>query len=1232
MNSLALIAAIVLAPAADPVPPEKQAELLLSEGRANFNNEERAASAKAFETILAKFGNTPAAIHAQYSLGTVKLTAEPPDLAKAIELLTPPANNGGFTDRGMALYHLAVGYRLQGLAELDQATDANALQERKKSAEPKFSESLRRFREARDWFTWKQQFDWAGRARCDETEMLLRLDKVREARSTAEPFAKDPSFAKNAHRAMGLYYYGQACFLDGNYNEAGLALNQVAPFDQPGFGEHARYLAGRVLHLAGEENAASVQYETILDQHRKRTDPKRPAPAYVSGAAYYLACLRCDAGKVDEVLNTFLAFPADHPASPFLPDASLRAGYCLVQLGRFDEATKLLEPVPGATPRLADQAQYWLAQARYGLARSTPENERPGKLSAAAGQMRQAADRAGQMLSTDPDAKHRRHEMLLGCAEAYVAAGRAKDAGGLLEQLWNEQALPTRRDDLLLRQITAWTAAGDHGRSDQRCEEFFRNFPDSVLAPVVRYRLAENAVIRADEIAKRNDRNQIEELHKRLHESTDKFAALSAKQPEHRLTAVSRLAAAVCLKRIGNPEPIIETLAKVPVEHRNGELAPISLLHADSLILTTASPPVTETQLQKYREELAAAEAMLSRFLSTDPAQPLSPLAKLRLGQCRIRMAELNTDNRNPSAIAAREILETLLRDFPDDPLSGYARIELAKTRTLQGDRDLAVQELQNFMNGEHQSSPYAPLAVVRLANLYRRSEQFTEAEQLLASARSKFEGGLGKDPERSDWIQLLRCHHAIALADLGQWDKARALFDQVYNEAKGQPISVEAALRSVQCRIVEARKKLAVGKAAYAAATDGRQRTSASKVLAEARGESFKAADELLTRGSKLRSEFPMSEVRARMYYDAAWVHREQAELDLPEAWDLVKKQVARRQAEELLGKLPPRTQLPQWPLPDVPRSEVPVQPFERRAQAAYDSLITEFPVLAIAIDARLELAEMLRERAEHAAIVPLLRGALDAKPHDRPADPETMVRIRLRLGDSLMATGNPQEAYEHYVDAATEAPSSYQALAIDCAGEALLAAGKPVEAAEQLDPFAKPDGLLRSGSIAERGVLRLGQAELAAMRWERARSAFDQFLAEFGAEHPLAPEAYYGVGLAYQNQNQFAEAMAAYRLAARSTSRSVAAMSQVQIANCLIGEGKPLEAAAEALLSLTHEGGAESRRAALLTAAAAFTQADRTAEAERLLTQLLAELPTNHVWAKAARERLELLADAGR
>lgn len=1186
------IALTVPALAQQPMPPDKQAEVALTTGQRAYNDGNLPAAAQKFHEVLQKFGGTPSANAARYGLALCLINSPEQDFARAIEHLTGPAGDGGFAERGQAAYQLAVCHRALGLRELEKA----ATDEQRKQVEPRFAEAARWFTTARDSFAGKKDDERAARCLCDAAEMLLRQNMIKEARAACEPFVKNDALAKNRHRPLGLYYHGLACFLDRDHHAAGRSLNQLAPFTDPAFGAHARYLVGRVLHLSGETAEASAHYDGALTEYEKQkkdaaqalTQPDRfennpfekarlealakgPPPEYVAAAAFHGACLHYEAGRFAEALPKFQAFGKDFVGSPLQPDAALRAGFCLVQLRQFDDAAKLLSPLAEATPRLADQALFWLGKAQLGVAQSADPNnpaDRDARLKAAIDTLKKAIDKADQ-LPNDPDAKVRRQEMRVDLADAMQTARQFKDAAPIYEQLWAEQALPARREELLQRLGAALGAAGELERSNQRCDEFRRTFPQSVLMPAVLFRQAENAhavVARAGIPA--------EERRKRLEEAAARYKEVADKFPEFERVSFARFGVGVCLAQLGQLDEAVAALEAIPAPDRGGELSAAGYLLADCLI--RQAPAKAEDALQEniVREKLTAAALLLDAFVTANPKAAEAPAALLKLGHCTKRLgATLAEPNeRNQTLHRAREVYVRLARDYPKDPLAGQARLEQAKLRALLGDKGSAINDLRQFVqNGELQKTAEAPLAALHLATLHREQNQPAEAAKVLDDARKRHEPELAKDPKRAEWVPLLKYHHAVAVFETGKPADARPLFDQVADQAKGQPLGAEAALRSGQCQVAEARTKVEdARKAREQAGKDQGKINAANQAATAARKAVLEAADGLVKRAGEFKAAQPTAEPRARMLYDAAWAYRGLA---------------------------------------------------DERAHAAYRKLIAEFADTALSVDARFELAEMLTDPKES---VKLLQEALDKEPGDRPVLPETTERIRLRLGASLHAAKDYAAAASQFEAVAGNDKSPHRPQALYRAGESLLAAGECAKAVEKLAAFRDRGEFHNIGGVSDRAVLRLGQALAGAKDFDKSRQAFEVFLQRYG-NSPFAAEARYGIGWALQQQGKFDDAVKAYEQVIAATTAEAAAKAQLGVGQCRLAQKKHAEAAAAFLVVPYTYDYPELGYVALLEAARAFAEAKQPGQAERVLRKVLKDAPKDSEWAKAARGRLE-------
>ena len=1224
--------------AQQPLPPEQQAEKAVAAGQKAYNEGNFGVARERFQDVVTKFANTPQANAARYGLALAYVNVPDPNYAKAAEELKSPTNDGNFKERPQALALSGAVRRQLGLKE-----------PKPDLAQQQFQQAGQAYVTARDLLR-ERDPEASARYRCDHAEMLLRTGKTREARAECEPFLKDPLLAKNKSRPLGLYYHGLACFLDKDVTNAGRSLMLLSPFDEPSFGPHAEYLVGRVFHLTGETAEAGVHYDAVLanceklkkdaaEQLKKpeqfKTNPVEKArlealtkspPEYVAGATFHAATLCYEANRVPEALAKFQQFAKDYPASPLAPDAQLRIGFCQVQSRQFEEAVKTLTPLVDKPPRLADQVQFQLGKAQLGLAENASPAEREAKKKAATEAIRKATEKAAAVAGQDPYAKARRQEMLFDLAEALSGSRQYAEAAKIYEQLWNENASPARREEVLLRLATAFGNAGNLDGSQQRCDEFLRTFPRSPLLPGLLLRVAENSYGRAVAASKQPNRGG--ELQEKFTEASGKFALLAEKYPEFDRVAFARFGQGMCELQLGNLEAAAKAFDAVPTPDRVGELALTGYALADCLMRLAPAKAEDALQENRVREKLGQAAGLLEAFVGANPQAPEAPAALLKLGHCSKRLGASLADpaERSQALNRAREVYERLPKEYPKHALAGQSVVERAKVRTLLGDRGGATNDLKAFQsNPELQASPVAPLALVQLCVQLREQNQAGEAVKVAEEARKRYEAPLAADPERAAWVPLLKYQHGVSLLEAGKLPEARVILEEVFKASPDKPVGAEAALRSGQARIAEGKKAAEAGQQLLnQAGTDNTKRNAAQQAIDKGRDAVREAANSLYDRANQLHDKLPGHEARARMHYDTAWAMRYLSEADIARSRENARKELRQKQIEALLKKLPPNSPPPDLPLPEVDVGKLPIQDAQARAFDAYKRLVADFPETALAVEARLEWAEMLAERYDHEGAVKLLKDALEKEPADQPVAAELLERVRLRLGASLYELKQFAAAAAQFDAVAANPKSERLAQATYRAGEAHLAAGDPTKAVAKLAIFRDKGEFHNREAISDRAMLRLGQAHLAAKQYDPARQAFETLIQRFGPANPYAADARYGVAVGLQAQGKFDEAVAAYQAVIAATTGETAAKSQLQIGECRHAQKRyPEAAAAYQIVPLSYDAYPELGYAALLEAARAFTDGNEPAQAEAMLKKLLKDAPAGSEWAKAAAER---------
>jgi len=1242
------VAAVVLLtgqPASAQITPEQAADMLLTGARKAYNEKQYDFAAAKFRDFLAKFGGHKESPRVRYELALTLLDLPQKNYTEMRDLLGPLAADKTFADRGLALYHLGLAWRGLGMQELmiADAKPGEAAQ-RQANAKQNFTQAAAQFAEATTALAERTKpptdvqelpadFEWVARARCDLAEMQLRTGNPKLAQETASIFVKDPVWGRSRYRDLGRYHYGFASVLLKDYPAAEKTLTMLAPFRDPAFGTHARYLLARTFHETGEHAEAALNYQGVLDDHALRSkeavgllqsgkynnDPEEKqrierlakgiAPEHVLRASLYNGVLLYEASRFGEAMSRFVEFAKQVPESPLRNEAELRIGFCQVQMKDYPAALKTLAALTTKDPRLADQVHYWLGKAQVGAADPSNAAAYQQAVSAGIGTLQQAAALA-QKLGTDPETTRRRGEIMLELADAQQLTKQFPQAAGTYNQIINDKLLADREEEVQQRLISAWHLAGNYGEADKACAVFQQKFPKSTLLPSVLFRFAENNYFRG--LAAEKDAGVSAADRTKIYDETIKrFDDVLAKYPDFPQINLARCSLGLTWYRKGDLEKTQVVLNAIPLPDRSGELAFVPYVLADCLMRTTpAGIPDDALAAGQMEEKLKKAVDHLDGFIAGAPKGTHTADALIKVGLCHQRLAALlaQTPERAKHLASARATYERLTTpEFNNHPLQAQAVMERAKCIAQQGDIGGGINELRRFTNDPLKKANVAPMALVQLATMLRSQNQAAEAVKVLAEGRAVHEPALSQDPQRTSWIALLRYHHGVALQESGKLAEARGVLEPVIKQAS-LPEAAEAALVFGQCLKEEGQQRMMSGVKALAAAKMPPEIIAAEKLREEGAKMVRDAVQHFEGQAELLKAKLPELPVRGRMLYEAAWGYRSLAEPEVEAARQGI--------IIETVKKLGP--QAAKYPPPQVQLVQIPVQPAEKKARDHYAALIAAFPDAPLTIDARFELAEHFAQRNENDPAIKLLVDGLDLEP-----GPEVTEKIRVCLGAAHAAKGDIKSALSQFDVVAQNPKSALQGQAHYRAGECLMKEKQWTEAAKRLALFRDQQPLQNLPGLTDRALLRLGQAYANLQDWNQSKQAYERLAAAFGNSSWI-DEARYGAGWASQQLKQYDPAVSFYGQITGRTATETAAKAQLQIGLCRLEQKRYPEATTALLVVPFTYDYPELSAVALLEAARAFSEGNEPASATRLLQRVIREYPQTQ-WAEAATERLK-------
>ncbi|MFM7843425.1 MAG: tetratricopeptide repeat protein, partial [Planctomycetota bacterium] len=937
-----------VASAQAPLKPEEQAALVLNAGNKAFNNKQYNVAAERFREYIQKFPNQKDVTAARYGLGLALLETNPRDFKNAIEALTPAAGVNEFVDRPYVLYQLALAHRGTAYDLWQQAiakpNEAPAL---KQQALPQFASAATRFNEATVAFLARAKtaapapaaaagelladVEWANRARCDHSEMLLRQDKSKEAVELLAPWLVDATQSKSVYRPLALYLHGQAAFNLRDYAGSLRSLAALAPFTQPVFGAHAQYLLGRTHHLLEERVEAAARYDAVIAGYEKaktaaqqqlqngaalanQPDERarleafvRTAPDYVVRSQFHSAVLLQEQQKNSDALTRFTAFLQQQPQSPLADEAKLRQAMAQVELRQFQPAVPVLTALANH-PVLADRALLWLGRATLNGADPAQAPAYAQALTTTITQLTQAAEKANQRVAQEPEAKQRRGEILLELGDLQVQARQFAPAAATFETGAKENISPLRNEEFLQRRATALHMAGQFDTSDQVCTQFAQSFPQSTLLPAVLFRAAENAFMRAAAIEPTQVPAKNADLAKWLGEAATRYKTLLEKYPEFPYASVARYRWAMTFYRQDNFVEALKLLQAIPSGDYQGELATAPYFHADCLLRAAPMDGTDALAVGRQLQALTEALKLLEVFIGAQPADgklalPQTPDALLKLAYCQQKMAVQLADpaERTARLNSARQALERVTTQFPTSVAVPAATLERANCLIDLNDTGSAQNELSKFKQDPLKGSSVAPLAYVRLATLLRSQNKAADAATLLQEGRNNYEAALTNDPGRAAWAPLLAYHHALAVKESGKLVDAQKLFEGLIQKYAASGEAMDAAWRAGQCRREDAVTRLLLATtAARKAGAKPEEVAAANQQRAECVKQITETGTFLVQQATAVASKAAGSETHQRMLYEAAWCYQTLADVEIEAAQQKLNEEALKKFLEE--------------------------------------------------------------------------------------------------------------------------------------------------------------------------------------------------------------------------------------------------------------------------------------------------------------------------------------------
>lgn len=523
---------------------------------------------------------------------------------------------------------------------------------------------------------------------------------------------------------------------------------------------------------------------------------------------YALGLCSMALGEYGRAAKEFQTFLQTYPEAPQRLDATYRRAYCLFETGQLGPAIELASKAaetaqgPLLTALLDLQAEALFRQAKYAQAAEVLETLRPRKLTdqqvlridMRLGQCQYQLDQYDKAVATlTPLAQNKKvladlslHPALLALGDALVQAGQYDRARAVLDTYLSvsQKQRPRAQYYLAIAQLR-------NGQADDAARSFKQVIEGKDTSPWVQRALLEYGQMKyrgkeLDEAGELLDRltaadppaelaapavylqGWVRKDQQKYPEALKSFSRFVTTWPEHGLAVDASLQQAICTMRTGDHEAAGELFAAwLEANQEAPQRDQARRLYTQCLLET-----------KKHRQAAEMLDA-LAENPQTVSAEVLYDLAWARKGSAE-----------PDGAIAA---YRTLLEKYPEDALSGKARLELADMLYAAGDFKEAADHLKPIVLDQDADDPTRAAAQYRLAWCYEKLDE-------PAQAASAFESFAAAWPEHESTPSALY-QGANTYMAIKKYDQAIAMLRTLVEKHPDNPLARQGMIRLAQAQ-----------------------------------------------------------------------------------------------------------------------------------------------------------------------------------------------------------------------------------------------------------------------------------------------------------------------------------------------------------------------------------------------------------------------------------------------